>query len=191
MCIICVRGVYRFPIALKSLELRPASIQAILLQLIVHGRSGCEHYLASKSRDFLVEKGIFNAHTVYTLGAATVVPEEGRLTVALSSENLLLNAYRQTRFGFPSYLCVDTTHRLIKVLMCLLPTNCFSKVLCVCAFTHCAGRPQQHVGGNGRLEPAVPHRGVCHLLSRRRARARGGVLASPCCCQRSRGAACR
>ena len=41
MCIICVRGVYRFPIALKSLELRPASIQAILLQLIVHGRSGC------------------------------------------------------------------------------------------------------------------------------------------------------
>ena len=33
---------YRFPIALKSLELRPASIQAILLQLIVHGRSGCE-----------------------------------------------------------------------------------------------------------------------------------------------------
>ena len=124
-----------------------------------------------------VENVIFNAHTVYTctLGAATVVPEEGRLTVALSSENLLLNAYRQTRFGFSSYLCVDTTHRLIKVHMCLLPTNCFSKVLCACAFTYRAGRPQQHVGGNGRLEPAVPHRGVCHLLSRRRACARGGV----------------
>ena len=34
MCIICIRGLYRFPIALKSLESRLASILAIFLQLI-------------------------------------------------------------------------------------------------------------------------------------------------------------
>ena len=82
---------------------------------MLHRYSGLEHYLASKSRDFLIENRIFNAHTVYTLGDAIVVPEEGRLTVAFSSEILLLNAYRQTRFSIPSKMCVDTTHRLIRL----------------------------------------------------------------------------
>jgi hypothetical protein len=42
-----------------------------------------------------------------------VVPETGRVTYAISTENLLLNAYRQTRFGVPPLLQVDTTHRLM------------------------------------------------------------------------------
>lgn len=33
--------------------------------------------------------------------------------VAFSTRNLLLNGWRQTRFGFPSVLQVDCTHRLV------------------------------------------------------------------------------
>lgn len=33
--------------------------------------------------------------------------------IAFSTENLLANAYRQTRFGLPSLVLVDTTHRLV------------------------------------------------------------------------------
>ena len=35
------------------------------------------------------------------------------MVIALSSENLLLNAYRQSVSGLPSYVMVDTTHRLV------------------------------------------------------------------------------
>jgi hypothetical protein len=57
---------------------------------------------------------MFNEHTIYLLAEPIVVPEENLVTIALSSENLLLNAYRQADFGLPSYLCVDATHRLVK-----------------------------------------------------------------------------
>ena len=57
--------------------------------------------------------GIFTEHTVFLLGPPLVVPETGRVTFAVSTENLLLNAYRQTCFGLPPVLAVDTTHRLM------------------------------------------------------------------------------
>ena len=71
-------------------------------------------YLESCRKEALVAAGKFNQHAVYVLGEPIVVPDESRVTVALSSENLLLNAYRQQDFGVPSYLCVDTTHRLVR-----------------------------------------------------------------------------
>ena len=42
------------------------------------------------------------------------MPEANLVTMAWSSENLLLNAYRQSTFGVPSLVCVDTTHRLVR-----------------------------------------------------------------------------
>ena len=38
-------------------------------------------------------------------------PQE--IAIAYSTENLLLNAYRQTLFGLPSICQIDTTHRLV------------------------------------------------------------------------------
>ena len=49
-----------------------------------------------------------------TLGYATAVEgvnDSG--SGCFSTENLLLNAYRQTCFGLPPMLVVDTTHRLM------------------------------------------------------------------------------
>jgi len=38
--------------------------------------------------------------------------EDTRVVVIFSTENLLLNAYRQQTSGMPSLVCVDYTHRL-------------------------------------------------------------------------------
>ena len=64
--------------------------------------------------------GLFNEHTVHVLGEPIVIPEEHRVTVALSTINLLLNLYRQSDFGVPRFVCVDTTHRLVKEGHCCL-----------------------------------------------------------------------
>lgn len=55
------------------------------------------------------------------LGTPLVVPETRRVTFSVSTENLLLNAYRQTQYGLPPFICVDTTHRLmIEGFCCML-----------------------------------------------------------------------
>ena len=48
------------------------------------------------------------------------------MTLALSSENLLLNAYRQQDFGLPSYVCIDTTHRLVVEGHCCMAVGTMS-----------------------------------------------------------------
>ena len=68
----------------------------------------------------------YNEHASYLLGEPLVVPESNRVTFAVSSDNLLLNAYRQTQFGLPSYLAVDTTHRLISEGHCIMPVGTMS-----------------------------------------------------------------
>jgi len=83
-------------------------------------------YLESCRKEALVAAGKFNQHAVYVLGEPIVVPDESRVTVALSSENLLLNAYRQQDFGVPSYLCVDTTHRLVREGHCCMAVGTVS-----------------------------------------------------------------
>jgi hypothetical protein len=55
--------------------------------------------------------GSFDQDAVYLLGEPLVVSETGRVTAAFSSTNLLLNAVRQSRFGLPPFVAVDTTHR--------------------------------------------------------------------------------
>ena len=68
----------------------------------------------------------YNEHASYLLGEPLVVPESNRVTFAVSSDNLLLNAYRQTQFGLPSYLAVDTTHRLVSEGHCIMPVGTMS-----------------------------------------------------------------
>ena len=87
---------------------------------------GLVHYLNGRSKGALEEAGQFNEHVPYVLGQAVVVPEECRVTAAISTENLLLNAYRQARSGMPSFLAVDTTHRLIKEGHCCMPVGTVS-----------------------------------------------------------------
>ena len=87
---------------------------------------GLVAYLESRKKDVLLCDGLFNSHTISLLGEPIVVPEEHRITVALSSENLLLNTYRQEDFGLPSYVCVDTTHRLVVEGHCCMAVGTMS-----------------------------------------------------------------
>ena len=48
----------------------------------------------------------------------------GNVCIVFSTENLLLNAYRQQCSGFPAFMCVDFTHRLVleKYNLCVIGT---------------------------------------------------------------------
>jgi len=82
---------------------------------------GLSSVLECLEREFLIAHGTFNEHSVHVLGTPLVVPETRRVTFSLSTENLLLNAYRQTQYGLPPFICVDTTHRLmIEGFCCML-----------------------------------------------------------------------
>ena len=72
-------------------------------------------------KEVLIEKGIFNEDTAYIVGEPEISSETGRVTFVISTDNLLLNAYRQSQFGLPQYVQIDTTHRVISEGHCLLP----------------------------------------------------------------------
>lgn len=58
----------------------------------------------------------FSEHDVYVLDQYVVEENAERgclVRVCISSDNLLLNAYRQAMSGLPALLCLDTTHRLV------------------------------------------------------------------------------
>ena len=82
--------------------------------------------LEKLERDYLVAQGGFTEHTPHLLGPPLVVPETDRATFAISTENLLLNAYRQSQFGLPSMLSVDTTHRLVVEGHCCMAVGTMS-----------------------------------------------------------------
>ena len=60
----------------------------------------CDRYgglsaeLKKAEKTYLIAKGVFTQHTPYLLGEPLVVPETHGVTITMSSENLLLNAYR-------------------------------------------------------------------------------------------------
>ena len=57
--------------------------------------------------------GKYGLHTTFVCGVPKVDAENGLINIAYSTENLLLNAYRQGRYGYPSIVQIDTTHRLV------------------------------------------------------------------------------
>ena len=66
-----------------------------------------------KSRQALMDKGLFGPHSVYVCGTPIINSQTQIITLACSSENLLANAYRQQFAGLPRLVCVDATHRLV------------------------------------------------------------------------------
>ena len=60
----------------------------------------------------------YSEHTVFVLDGYKVStsdsdPPTQTIIVAISTENLLLNAWRQSLMGVPTYLAQDTTYRVI------------------------------------------------------------------------------
>jgi len=80
-------------------------------QRSTHG--GLQLWVDAHSRQALESKGTFGPHTAYVCGEPRLDSETGLITIAYSTENLLLNGYRQGQFGLPSILQVDCTHRLV------------------------------------------------------------------------------
>ena len=66
-----------------------------------------------KTRAALEATGEFGAHTAYVVGETVIDSEQQRITTTYSTENLLLNAYRQSRYSFPQIVQVDCTSRLV------------------------------------------------------------------------------
>lgn len=64
------------------------------LALCVPRYGGLVTVLEKLERSYLIAQDAFNHHVPFVLGAPLVVPETDRVTVAISTENLLLNAYR-------------------------------------------------------------------------------------------------
>lgn len=74
--------------------------------------AGVNHLGRENTREHLMAAGTFHEHRAYTLFSETN-PETGRLTVVISTENLLLNAYRQSVCGLPSQISLDASHRVV------------------------------------------------------------------------------
>ena len=74
---------------------------------------GVAHWVANNSREALQKKNEFGIHTVYVCGEAQIDSCKNLINVAYSTENLLLNAYRQQQHGIPSLVQIDCTHRLV------------------------------------------------------------------------------
>ena len=75
--------------------------------------AGVSRFCEQRSRAALEARSTFGPHTAYVVGDPVIDSETQEMIVALSTENLILNAYRQTCYGLPTYVCVDATHRLV------------------------------------------------------------------------------
>ena len=74
---------------------------------------GLNEWVNRNSRAALQAEGAFGPHSTFVCGTPQIIPEKQCINLAYSTENLLLNAYRQQQHGFPSILHVDCTHRLV------------------------------------------------------------------------------
>lgn len=79
---------------------------------------GINDFIQARLRENMSEES-FTEHTCYVFGEPDVATADDgsgveTVRVCMSTENLLLNAYRQAQSGMQGLLCVDTTHRLTK-----------------------------------------------------------------------------
>ena len=77
--------------------------------------------LEKLQRDVLQVASDYTEDTTYVVGEPRVDPSSNVVTFVLSTDNLLLNAYRQSLFGLPQFVCIDTTHRLVVEKHCVMP----------------------------------------------------------------------
>ena len=74
---------------------------------------GLKVWAEHNSRERLTKRGEFGIHTTYVCGTAQIDADNAKINMAYSTENLLLNAYRQGQHGIPSIVHVDCTHRVV------------------------------------------------------------------------------
>ena len=74
---------------------------------------GLQMWADHNSRKNLTERGEFGIHTTYVCGTLQIDAAKNTINMAYSTENLLLNAYRQGQHGMPSIVHVDCTHRVV------------------------------------------------------------------------------
>ena len=78
------------------------------------GKYGGVHMFAnSHLRSALEKSSVFGPHSAYVCGTPLIDAEDNRIAIAFSTENLLLNAYRQDLSSIQTHVQVDTTHRLV------------------------------------------------------------------------------
>ena len=65
------------------------------------------------TRPALIARQEFGVHAPYVLGTPQIDQQTAVINIAISTENLLLNAYRQSVHGMPTIVHVDCTHRLV------------------------------------------------------------------------------
>ena len=74
---------------------------------------GLKMWAEYNSRENLAKRGEFGIHTTYVCGTLQIDEDKNTINMAYSTENLLLNAYRQGQHGIPSIVQVDCTHRVV------------------------------------------------------------------------------
>ena len=74
---------------------------------------GLQMWAEHNSREKLTKRGEFGIHTTYVCGTLQIDAAKNTINMAYSTENLLLNAYRQGQHGMPSIVHVDCTHRVV------------------------------------------------------------------------------
>ena len=77
--------------------------------------AGVQNFVEQKTKEAVTAAcgGKLGLHSVYVCGEPWIDASTQTVSIAFSSQNLLLNAYRQAQCGLPSILQVDTTYRLV------------------------------------------------------------------------------
>ena len=92
-------------------ERQRAKMYAHIVPMAQRGTIGGLHtWVNNRTRDSLVARGRFGPHAAYVIGQPHLqVNDDGSqsITVAVSTENLLLNAYRQSQIGLPQIVQVS------------------------------------------------------------------------------------
>ena len=101
----------KFAAARKKAHIR--TLGAIVPTAIKGTIGGIEEFIAQKTRSALESSGTFGIHSVYVCGEPIIDSKTNNVSIAYSSENLLLNAYRQSLSPVQDLVQVDTTHRLV------------------------------------------------------------------------------
>jgi len=109
----------------------------------------CQHY----RKKAIVARKMFNEHSVFCLGVK-YNPTDGKevFVAILSSENLLLNAYRQSFWGQPVLIAADTSYRLNQegngvYPVCTVTAGQITKTIAYAILSHEHDKIQQYVFG--------------------------------------------
>jgi len=73
---------------------------------------GLQLFFDKQKRETLEAAGELTLDKPYAL-CCEIDADSKRVVCAFSSENFLLNAYRQDHLGMPSMLCIDASYRLV------------------------------------------------------------------------------